>query len=156
LTDTPQPDALHPDAGRFANGEHLLPVRVYYEDTDATGIVYHGNYLRYCERGRTDFIRLAGVSHTELRARDPAIVFVVRRVELDFIRPARVDDSLLVRTRYDRLQGPRMHIDQQVERAGEVLARAKVEVVCITLDGRPVRPPHDMVNKLSGFFDRKS
>jgi len=150
------PDLPTPFTGRFIDGEHLLPVRVYYEDTDATGIVYHGNYLRYCERGRTDFIRMAGVSHTGLRARDPAIVFVVRRVELDFIRPAKVDDALLVRTRYERLQGPRIHIAQQVERDSEVLAKAKVEVVCITLEGRPVRPPHDMVNKLSAFFARES
>ena len=137
-----------PYAGRFEGGEHLLPVRVYYEDTDASGIVYHANYLRYCERGRTDFLRLAGVSHTELRARAEPIVFVVRGVSLKFLRPAKVDDALLVRTRYGRLERARIHIDQQVERDGEVLCRAEVEVVCIHLDGRPARPPADMVDKL--------
>jgi acyl-CoA thioester hydrolase len=141
-----------PYAGRFEGGEHLLPVRVYYEDTDASGIVYHANYLRYCERGRTDFLRLAGVSHTELRARAEPIVFVVRKVALEFVRPAKVDDALLVRTRYGRLERARIHIHQIVERGGEVLARAEVEVVCIRLDGRPARPPADMIAKLSPFI----
>jgi acyl-CoA thioester hydrolase len=141
-----------PYAGRFEGGEHLLPVRVYYEDTDASGIVYHANYLRYCERGRTDFLRLAGVSHTELRSRPEPIVFVVRKVGLEFVKPARVDDALLVRTRYGRLEKARIHIDQQIERAGDVLCRAGIEVVCIRLDGRPARPPADMVDKLRRYI----
>jgi acyl-CoA thioester hydrolase len=147
-------DASEPFAGSVVKGEHLLPVRVYYEDTDATGIVYHANYLRYCERGRTDFLRVAGVSHTELRARETPLAFVVRKVELEFIRPARVDDALLVRTRWTGIEKARLFIRQAVERDGQVLARALVEVVCITLDGRPARPPRDMVAALEPFFVR--
>jgi acyl-CoA thioester hydrolase len=141
-------EKMTPTAGAMVDGEHLLPVRVYYEDTDFTGIVYHANYLRYFERGRSDCLRLMGVSHTELRARPEPIAFAVRRMEIDFIKPAHVDDSLLVRTLYERLKGPRMFIRQRIERESEVLASALVEVVCIRLDGRPVKPPADVVQAL--------
>ena len=141
-----------PYAGRIEGGEHVLPVRVYYEDTDASGIVYHANYLRYCERGRTDFLRVSGVSHTELRARPEPIVFVVRKVELEFVRPAKVDDALVVHTRYERVEKARMFIRQRIERDGEDIAHARVEAVCVRLDGRPVRPPADMVDKLRRFI----
>ena len=137
-----------PSAGVIRGGEHLLPVRVYYEDTDFTGVVYHANYARYFERGRSDFLRLRGISHTELRARSEPIAFVVRRMEIDFVRPARVDDALVVHTAYDRLKGPRIFVRQWIDRAGELIASAKVEVVCIRLDGRPVKPPADIVTSL--------
>ena len=137
-----------PTAGVIQGSDHLLPVRVYYEDTDFTGVVYHANYLRYFERGRSDFLRLCGVSHTELRARQTPIVFVVRRMEVDFVQPARIDDALLVRTGYGRVNGPRIHIDQAIERAGQTVAKAAVEVVCIRLDGRPVKPPADILQAL--------
>jgi acyl-CoA thioester hydrolase len=140
---------LTPTPGVVEGGEHLLPVRVYYEDTDFTGIVYHANYLRYFERGRSDYLRLMGVSHTELRARAEPIAFAVRRMEIDFVSPARIDDSLLVRTAYERPKGPRMFVRQRIERDGHVLASALVEVVCIRLDGRPVKPPADVVCALA-------
>jgi len=126
-----------------------MTVRVYYEDTDFSGIVYHANYLRYFERGRSDFLRLMGVSHTELRSRPEPIAFAVRRMEIDFLKPARVDDSLVVRTAYESLKGPRMLVRQRIERDGEVLASALVQVVCIRLDGRPVKPPADVVCALA-------
>jgi len=137
-----------PTAGAIEDGEHVLPVRVYYEDTDFTGVVYHANYLRYFERGRSDYLRLAGVSHTELRARPDPVVFVVRHMEIDFVRPARIDDALVVRTVFERLKGPRVHVGQRIERAGERVASARVEVVCIRLDGRPVKPPADILSAL--------
>jgi len=137
-----------PTAGVIEDGEHLLPVRVYYEDTDFTGIVYHANYLRYFERGRSDCLRVMGVSHTELRARAEPLAFAVRRIELEFVRPAKVDDALVVRTAYERLKGPRIFVRQRIERAGEEIASALVEVVCIRLDGRPVKPPADVVRAL--------
>ena len=137
-----------PSAGVIQGAEHLLPVRVYYEDTDFTGVVYHANYARYFERGRSDFLRLRGISHTELRARPEPIAFVVRRMEVDFVRPARVDDALVVHTAYDRLKGPRIFVRQWIDRSGELIASAKVEVVCIRLDGRPVKPPADIVTSL--------
>src|ERR1700723_993928 len=98
-----------PTAGVFEGREHVLPVRVYYEDTDLTGVVYHANYVRYFERGRSDFLRLAGVSHSDLLARDDPAAFVITRLELDFRIPARIDDALLVVTTYDRVKGPRLY-----------------------------------------------
>jgi acyl-CoA thioester hydrolase len=142
---------MEPSAGRIEGREHLLPVRVYYEDTDFTGVVYHANYLRYFERGRSDFLRVAGVSHVELAARPEPVAFAVRRLEVDFVRPARVDDALLVRTAFEAGQGARIVARQQLERSGEVLARALVEVVCIRADGRPVRPPGDILARVTAL-----
>src|SRR5580698_6646220 len=96
-------DAPIPPSGVFDGQAHLLPIRVYYEDTDFTGVVYHANYLRYFERGRSEFLRLAGVSHTELRVMDSPMAFVVARMEVDFVKPARIDDALVVRTQYERI-----------------------------------------------------
>ena len=137
-----------PTAGVIEGREHLLPVRVYYEDTDFTGVVYHANYLRYFERGRSDYLRLAGVSHAELRARPEPIAFVIRRMEIDFVRAARIDDALVVRTTYERLKGPRVFVSQRIERGADVVATALMEVVCIRLDGRPTRPPQDILQAL--------
>jgi acyl-CoA thioester hydrolase len=96
-----------PTAGRFDGREHILPVRVYYEDTDFTGVVYHANYVRYFERGRSDFLRMVGVGHAELADHDSPTAFVVTRLEIDFKRPARIDDALRVVTTYDEVRGPR-------------------------------------------------
>ena len=137
-----------PTAGAIQGGEHLLPVRVYYEDTDFTGVVYHANYLRYFERGRSDFLRLRGISHTELRARAEPIAFVVRHMDIDFAKAARVDNALVVHTAYDRQAGARILVRQRIERDGELVAAAAVQVVCIRLDGRPVKPPSDVLAAL--------
>jgi len=134
-----------PTAGRFDGQEHLLPVRVYYEDTDFTGLVYHANYVRYFERGRSDFLRLAGVGHAELLGQDEPLAFVVAELNLKYAKPARIDDALVVRTRYEAIKGPRLIIRQTVERDGEVLCRADVVAVCIHLDGRPRRPSQRLV-----------
>jgi acyl-CoA thioester hydrolase len=137
-----------PTAGVFQGREHLLPVRIYYEDTDFTGLVYHANYLRYFERGRSDYLRLAGVDHTALLQRPDPCAFVVTRVELDFRRAAKVDDALTVRTTYDDIKGVRLIIRQRIERGGDLIAEAQVTAACITPDGRPRRPPTDLVEKL--------
>lgn len=129
-----------PSSGRFIGREHILPVRVYYEDTDFTGLVYHANYVRYFERGRSDFLRLTTSGHAALMEGDRPIAFVVAGMALKFLKPARIDDALIVRTAYDAVKGPRLIISQSVERAGEVLCRAEVTAVCIHLDGRPARP----------------
>jgi acyl-CoA thioester hydrolase len=137
-----------PSAGWFEGREHRLPVRVYYEDTDFTGVVYHANYARYFERGRSDFLRLAGVHHSVLAARDDASAFVVTRLAIDFVRAARIDDALLVKTRYDTVRGPRLYISQTIVRGDDLIARAGVEAACITLDGRARRPPRDLVESI--------
>jgi len=141
-----------PSAGWFEGREHVLPVRVYYEDTDFTGVVYHANYLRYFERGRSDFLRMAGISHTDLLEHHEPTAFVVTRMEIDFKRPARIDDALLVRTTYDEARGPRLAITQRITRGDEVIALAAVSAACISLDGRPRKPPPGLVEALKPWF----
>ena len=134
-----------PTAGRFEGREHILPVRVYYEDTDFTGLVYHANYVRYFERGRSDFLRLAGVGHADLLAGETPLAFVITSMDLRFLKAARIDDALTVRTTYDSLRGPRLTIRQTIERGGEVLCRAEVEAAVIDLTGRPRRAPATLI-----------
>lgn len=141
MTDTPT-------AGRFDGRDHLLPVRVYYEDTDFTGLVYHANYVRYLERGRSDCLRLMGIGHADLLDGDQPMAFVVSTLELKFLKPARIDDALVVRTTYQAIKGPRLLIAQAVERGGDILCRAEVVAVCIHLDGRPCRPTRALVEKV--------
>jgi acyl-CoA thioester hydrolase len=141
---------MTPSAGAFENGEHRQAVRVYYEDTDFSGVVYHANYLRFFERGRTDALRLMGVHHTELL--EDQAVFVVRRMSIEYVRPAKVDDGLLVRTRFASLRGARMVVEQVIEREGVLLASAHVEAALIGLDGRPRRFSGVILARLSAFL----
>ncbi len=110
-----------PSAGRFDGRIHCLPVRIYYEDTDFSGIVYHANYLRYFERGRSDFLRVAGIHHNELAAAADPTVFAVNKMELEFLRPARIDDALVVKTVFETMRGPRIFISQALEKVGRNL-----------------------------------
>ena len=148
----PEPDP-GPSPGRLDGREHILPVRVYYEDTDFTGVVYHGNYARYFERGRSDFLRVAGISHAELLARDEPSAFTVTKLTLEFKRAARIDDALLVRTTYDAIRGPRLFIRQRITRGEELIATAEVEAACIDMAGRPRRPPAGLVTQLTPLLD---
>ncbi len=141
-----------PSAGAFVGREHRLPVRVYYEDTDFTGVVYHANYLRYFERGRSDFLRLAGSAHIDLLSVERPIAFVVTRIEIDFQRPARIDDALTVATTYDAVRGARFAISQRLTRGDEPIASAEVSVASIDLAGRPRRPPPDLMARLQPFL----
>ena len=138
-----------PSSGRFEGREHVLPVRIYYEDTDFTGVVYHANYLRYFERGRSDTLRVAGISHTDLLEGDTPTAFTVVRMEIDFRRPARIDDALEVRTVYERIRGPRMFIRQRLLRGDELLCEAVVEAACIDLSGRPARPSRRLLERMA-------
>lgn len=141
-----------PTAGRFEGRTHFLPVRIYYEDTDFSGVVYHANYLRYFERGRSDYLRLAGVSHTELLEGEAPTAFAVNRITLDFVRPARIDDALVVASSYDRVKGPRIFISQTLRRGEETLATAAVEACCIALNGRPKKPPVLLLQRLQPYL----
>jgi acyl-CoA thioester hydrolase len=141
-----------PSAGWLDGLEHVLPVRIYYEDTDFTGVVYHGAYVRFFERGRTDFLRLAGISHMALLERADPVAFTVTRLAVDFRRAARIDDALQVRTRYEAVRGPRLFVRQRLIRGAELVAEAQVEAACIDLSGRPRRPPPDLVQALKPFF----
>lgn len=147
MTQTPVPTA-----GEIIGREHVLPVRVYYEDTDFTGVVYHGAYVRFFERGRSDFLRVAGIHHAELLAREEPIAFAVTRLDIAFKRAARIDDALVVRTTYDTVRGPRLFISQRITRGEDLIATASVEAACIDLAGRPKRPPPGMADLLSPYF----
>ena len=122
-------------------GTHCYPIRIYYEDTDAGGIVYHANYLRFAERARTEALRELGVPHAELVAQHN-LMFVVRRLELDYIRPARLDDSLTVVTTPLQIAGASITLWQCFERREEELGGMKVRLACVGVDaGRPERIP---------------
>lgn len=130
---------------------HRFPVRVYYENTDAGGVVYHADYLCFLERARTDFLQAAGITHALLRAQATPTAFAVRRVEADFLKPAALEDRLTVHTTFAEVRGPRFLISQQIRRGEEILVSAELEVACITLDGKAARPPKVLVNALSPF-----
>ena len=120
-------------AGRIDGETHLLPVRVYYEYTDFSGVVYHASYLRFMERGRTDFLRLLGVAQGDLfeTAKQEAgagFFFVVRSMGIEFLRPARIDDVLTVETRTEVVKGATLNLAQRVLRGEEVLVEASVRV----------------------------
>lgn len=121
---------------------HRLPVRVYFEDTDAGGVAYHASYVRWCERGRTDFLRLLGTDARRLidgsDSLEPA-AFVVRRMSFDFVRPARMDDVLEVITSVKALGGASVTLNQQVWRDGARLSEADVTVVLVSVSGKPLR-----------------
>jgi acyl-CoA thioester hydrolase len=141
-----------PSMGWLEGREHVLPVRIYYEDTDFTGVVYHANYLRYFERGRSDFLRLAGVSHQALLETPDPAAFTVTRIAVEFKAAARIDDALAVRTTYDAVRGPRLMISQRILRGRDLIATADVEAACIGLDGRARRPPPGLVVALKPLF----
>jgi acyl-CoA thioester hydrolase len=133
-------------AGRLIVDEqgrcHVLPIRVYFEDTDFSGLVYHGSYVRWCERGRSDFLRLIGNDHRALLAgaagREPA-AFVVRRMTLEFLRPARIDEILEVRTRVQETTAATLTLDQRICHAGREIFTAEVMVVLVSQSGKPLR-----------------
>ena len=141
-----------PPSGQFHGREHVLPVRVYYEDTDFTGVVYHASYLRYFERGRTEFLRAAGVEHAALLALPEPCAFAVTRISVAFRKAARVDDALEIHTLYRSGKGVRIEATQRILRGGELIAEAEVEVICIRLDGRPRRPPPELTERVAPFL----
>ena len=147
--------AQEPTAGWFEGRTHFFPVRVYYEDTDFSGVVYHANYLRFMERGRSEFLRMSGAGHQDMFAGSEPLVWVVRRMMIDFDRPARMEEALTVRTSVLELAGARMRLDQRVARAGDILVKATVEVCVITLDGRPRRVPDSTRKKLEFFLETR-
>lgn len=128
---------------------HQFRIRVYYEDTDLAGIVYYANYLKFIERARTEWVSSLGVDQMALKA-STGIVFAVRRVEADFLRPAKFGDDLVVETTLHSLGGARIVLDQAVLRGGERLFAAQVVLVCMTEDGHAARMPAELRARLSG------
>src|ERR1700688_458837 len=132
--------------GEIRGGRHFMPVRVYYEDTDFSGIVYHANYLRFMERGRTNYLRLLGADHGALFAQAqtqaPGLAFVVRSMQIEFLKPARMDDVLVVETAPAEVKGASIMLRQRVLRADETLVEARVRVACVSGGrARPIPKP---------------
>jgi len=125
--------------------EFRISVRVYYEDTDFSGVVYHARYLHFFERGRTEALRAVGVSHTELLGRQEPLAFAVRKMTMEWISPAKIDDMLEVLTRFLEVKGARMLIGQEIRRDGVLIARADVEAACMNLEGKPRRLPAEII-----------
>ena len=137
--------------GRFEGKVHILPIRIYYEDTDLSGVVYHANYLRYMERGRSEYFRAVGVKLAYLDDPEPA-AWALRKVSLEFVRPARVEDLIEVRTTATSLTGARLSADQAIYCGDALLTRGSVEACIMTLGGKPRRIPPEIRDKLLPFL----
>ncbi|GAK32698.1 4-hydroxybenzoyl-CoA thioesterase [Iodidimonas nitroreducens] len=145
-------NAPGPESGYLDAGAHYLPLRVYYEDTDAGGIVYHANYLRYFERARGEMLRLLGIDHIAawLGSRDgpgsepadgPRMGFAVRHVSVDYLRPARLDDALMVRSTVLHVGAAYVDAGQSIWRADDHLVSARLRVALVNDQGLPCRLP---------------
>lgn len=132
------------------DGGHVLPVRVYYEDTDFSGAVYHANYLKFCERARSDMLRLSGIHHAELHGAgaEGRMGFVVRHMVCDFLKPARIDDLLDVESRMVEAAGARLVLKQMVKLGGDIIFSADVTVALVDGRGVPKRLPKDLLQRL--------
>lgn len=137
-----EPASHQPPAGALAGKLHRMPIRVYWEDTDAGGIVYHANYLKYMERARTDFLRLLGIEQSELMA-DPAtpIKFAVKSLAIDYHQPAKLDDALLIETEVKDVKAASIVMAQTVKRGETKLADATFRVAVLNAAGQPTRLP---------------
>ena len=135
---------LSPPSGHMRNGRHALPIRIYYEDTDFSGLVYHASYLRFMERGRTEYLRALGVAQGalfgEAQAEVPGFAFVVRAMRIDFLRPARMDDAIEVWTAPGEIKGASITLQQRVVRGGDTLVEAAVRVAFVA-GGKAQRIP---------------
>lgn len=147
------PDA--PSAGRFVGREHRFPVRVYFEDTDFSGVVYHANYLRFMERARSDMLRVAGIGQREAYAAGEG-VYAVADLHIKYRRPARFDDALLIVSTVEQLRAAACVIHQRVMLGDELMAEAKVTAAFITPDGRPRRQPRAWMDAFEKLLPAKT
>ena len=143
---------MEPPLGGFKGREHHFPIRVFYEDTDFTGIVYYANYLRFFERARSSYFRLVGFEHAKLWDGDDPLAFAIRKIDLDYKKPARIDDHLTIFTTYDKFKGARLWVSQAAYRGDELLVTAVSEAACITPEGRPKRAPKWMIETLTPYL----
>ena len=137
--------------GSFDGKTHILPISIYYEDTDLSGVVYHANYLRYMERGRTEFFRLAGISRANLGDDEPT-AWTLRRVALEFFRPARLDDQIAVHSVLTEVSGARLKVLQRVRHGETLLVEGRIEACITTLTGKPRRLPKNVQQTLAPFL----
>jgi|TARA_B100001971_G_scaffold198063_1_gene207365 acyl-CoA thioester hydrolase len=129
---------------------HVWSLRVYYEDTDAGGIVYYANYLKFVERARTELLRERGIDHQRLLA-DAGLVLAVRDCAVEYFAPARLDDAIEVHTRVCEISAATICIEQTVLRGDEALASARLRIVCLRQDGRPARLPIAVRDAVTAF-----
>ncbi|QHL90014.1 tol-pal system-associated acyl-CoA thioesterase [Sphingomonas changnyeongensis] len=141
-----------PASGRFVGRTHRFPVRVYFEDTDLSGIVYHANYLRYMERARSDMLRVAGIDQRATHEAGDG-VYAVADLRIRYRRPARLDDDLLVVTRLTRITAPAVHIHQTVMRGDEMLTEAEVLAAFVSPEGRPRRQPRAWIDRFAELLE---
>jgi acyl-CoA thioester hydrolase len=139
-------------AGRIENGAHVMAVRVYYEDTDFSGVVYHASYLRFMERGRTDFLRLLGVDHRalfeEAGREAPGFAFVVRTMNIEYLKPAHMDDVLTIKTSPAEIAGASLTLKQEVFREGTLILEAMVKAAFVS-GGKARRIPEALRKAMS-------
>jgi acyl-CoA thioester hydrolase len=138
--------------GHFQDKTHVLPLRVYYEDTDLSGVIYHANYLRYMERGRTEFFRSAGISKIEGLAAEEPNAWALTHAEIEFLRPGRMDDMLQVHTMLTGLSGARLLARQRIYANDNLLTDGRIEACIITLTGKPRRIPQTIRDLLMPFL----
>jgi acyl-CoA thioester hydrolase len=145
-------NALEPGSGQIADGKHHFPIRVYYEDTDAGGIVYHATYLRFAERARSEFLRLIGWQHQKVLD-ETGLGWVVRRAEIDFRRPARLDDALTVVTGIESMAGASMRAVQSIRLGALELVILRLQLVLLSRSGRPGRLPAGLKALIQPFLE---
>ena len=141
--------------GHFEGKVHILPLRVYYEDTDLSGLVYHANYLRFMERGRTEFFRCAGISPASLEDAEPT-AWALRSANLSFVRPARLDDQLNLHSVVTALSGARLSVLQRIYADGDLLVEGRIEACLLTLTGKPRRIPGPVRDLIAPFLDEEA
>ncbi len=134
------------------SGRHIFPVRIYYEDTDAAGIVYYANYLKFTERARTELLREMNVAHEFIKD-TWGVAFVVRGCEVEYLKPARLDDLVEVATGVKSIKGASFILTQDVERDGEVLVTTEIRIACIDGEGRAARIPAEVRSAMSAFTE---
>jgi acyl-CoA thioester hydrolase len=139
--------------GSFDGKTHVLPISVYYEDTDISGVVYHANYLRYMERGRTEFFRMAGISRARLDDEEPT-AWTLRRVGIEFFRPARLDDQIAVHSVLTEVTGARIKVLQRVRCGQTLLVEGRIEACVTTLTGKPRRLPKTCLRLLRHYVSQ--
>ena len=141
-------------SGIIKQKTHFFQIRVFYEDTDFTGIVYHANYLKFAERGRTNFLRLLGVNHSELINSDKPKYFVVYKMNSKFMGTSTIDDILEVRSNFKGIEGVRLKIDQEIYKEEKKVFSANIEFALLDKNAKPIKFPNDMKLKINNYLGK--
>ena len=141
-------------SGIIKQKTHFFQIRVFYEDTDFSGIVYHANYLKFAERGRTNFLRLLGVNHSELINSDKPKYFVVYKMNSKFLGTSTIDDILEVRSNFRGIEGVRLKIDQDIYKEEKKVFSANIEFVLLDKSTKPIKFPNDMKLKIKNYLGK--